>query len=107
LKYYRVKTLAGWNIQAFQPAKYLIEELLLCNLRLLWDNQRHDQIHDRDAAKAGEKRQHGQQANNGRIDTKVFSQPCADSRDHAVGRAASQLLVIGIHDIALLSMISM
>jgi hypothetical protein len=104
---HRVKTLAGWNTQTFQPANLLNEDLLLWNLRLFWDDQRHDQVYDCDPMEAREKRQHSQQTDDRRIDPEVFAQSRAYSRDHTVGRASSQWLVIGIHDIALLSMISM
>jgi hypothetical protein len=80
---------------------------LLSRLCLLRDNQRHDQIDDCDSAEAREKRQHGQQADDGWVNVEIFAQPSAYTRDHSVGCTASQWLVIGVHDIALLSIISM
>lgn len=73
---------------------------------LLRDDDRHDQIDQRDAAEAREERQNGQQTDDGRVDAEVVAQARAHARDHAVGRTACQLLVTGIHKIALLSMIS-
>src|SRR3970282_2253020 len=78
--------------------------LALCS-RLLRDNQRHDQINYRDSSEAREERQHGQQADDGRVNAEIFAQSRAHTRDHAVGCTACQLLVVGVH-VALLSMIS-
>lgn len=74
-------------------------------MRLLRDDNRHDQIHDGDSAKACEEREDDQQTDDGWVDAKVFAQARADACDHAVGRTACQLPVVGVHD-ALLSMIS-
>jgi len=73
---------------------------------LLRDNDRHDQIDQRNPTEACEESQQGQQADDGWVNAKIFAQSCAHARDHAVGRTAGQLLVVGIHDVALLSMIS-
>ena len=79
---------------------------LLLNCRLLRDNDRHDQVDQRDPTEAGEERQQGQQADDGRVDAEVVTHACAHARDHPVRGAAGQLLVVGGHD-ALLSIISM
>ena len=65
--------------------------------RLLGDDQRHDQVDQRDPAEAGEERQQGQQADDGRVDAEVLAQACAHARDHAVGGTAGQLFVFGVH----------
>lgn len=70
---------------------------LLRHLRLLRDNQRHDQVDQHDPAEACEKCQHGQQADDGWVNAEVFAQARAHARDHAVGRASSQLFVVGVH----------
>ena len=70
---------------------------LLRHLRLLRHNQRHDQVDQHDPAEASEKRQHGQQADDGWVNAEVFAQARAHARDHAVGRASSQLFVVGVH----------
>lgn len=46
---------------------------LLRYLRLLGNNDRHDQIDYGNPAKAGEKCQHSQQADDGRINAEVFA----------------------------------
>ena len=74
-------------------------------MRLLGDNESHDQIDQRDPAEAREESQHGQQTYDGRVNAEVVAQACAHARDHAVGCASGQLFVVGVH-VALLSMIS-
>jgi len=81
------------------------EHDLLGDLWLFRDDDRHDQVHDGDPAEAGEECQDGEQANDGWIDAEIVTQSRTNSRNHAVGRAACQLLVVGVHDV-LLSMIS-
>ena len=51
----------------------LLNRALLGNLRLLGDNNCHDQIHDGDPAKAGEERQDGEQSDDRRVDAKEFA----------------------------------
>src|SRR5215210_7351563 len=98
--------MSGRERSTFPPTHWFRDEWLLCNLRLLRDDDRHDQVHNRDPAKAREKCEDSQQTDNRGVNTKVIAQACTYPRDHPVGRTASQLFRVCVHD-ALLSMISM
>ena len=78
---------------------------LLRDLRLLRDNQRHDQVDDCNSAEASEERKNGQQADNGRVNAEILAQACAYARYHAVRGTAGQWSVVCVH-ILLLSIIS-
>ena len=61
---------------------------LLRRWRLLRDDDRHDQIHNRDSAEAGEECQDREQTDDGGIDAEIVAQACTYAREHAVGGAA-------------------
>lgn len=83
----------------------VFSSILLGDLRLFRDDDRHNQVHDGDPAKTREEREDNQQTYDGRVDAEVLAQARANAREHAVGRAACELPVV-VHDVILLSMIS-